>query len=159
MQFSVIPKTSFFLWCISYSYTRDTVTMLYNDCWHRFWVCSWWPCVLWQAVTLWLVNRGMAVHQGRPVDQVCNWMETTWYENHVVRFRQSVQSESRVEPRVHSRSEALVSSLTIRLARGCQRWHLLAPGRRYGARRSRFSEYMSLHLSLKLKQTVSPFRE
>ena len=41
-------------------------------------------------------------------------------------------------------------SLTILLARGCKRWHPLAPGRRYGVRRSLLSEYMSLHLSLKL---------
>ena len=48
--------------------------------------------------TLWLVNGGMAVRRGRPVQQVCNRKETRWYENHAVRFRQSVQSESRVEP-------------------------------------------------------------
>ena len=81
------------------------VNVLYNDCWHGFWVRSWWPHVLWQAVTLWLVNRGMAVHQGRLVEQVCNRKETTWYENHAVRFRQSIQSESRVEPGIRSRSE------------------------------------------------------
>ena len=79
--------------------------LLYNDCWHGFWVRSWWPRVLWQAVTLWLVNRGMPVRRGWPVEQVCNRKETTWYENHVIRFR--VQSESRVEPGIRSRSEAL----------------------------------------------------
>ena len=63
--------------------------MLYNSCWHGFWVRSWWPRVLWQAVTLWLANSGMAVRLGRPVEQVCNRKETTWYENHVLRFRQS----------------------------------------------------------------------
>ena len=31
---------------------------LYNDCWYGFWVRFWWPRVLWQAVTLWLVSRG-----------------------------------------------------------------------------------------------------
>ena len=77
--------------------------MLYNDSWHGFWVRSWWPRVLWQAVTLGLVNRGMAVRWGRPIEQVCNRKETTWYENHAVRFR--VQSESRVEPGIRSRSE------------------------------------------------------
>ena len=123
--------------------------MLYNDCWHGFWVRSWWPHLLWQAVTLWLVNKGMAMRWGRLVKQVCNRKETTWYENHAVRFRQSVQAESRVEPGIRSRLEALVSSLMIRFARGCKRWHLLAPGRRYGARRSPLSEYMPLHLSLK----------
>ena len=92
--------------------------VLYNDCWHGFWVRSRWPRVLWQAVTLWLVNREMAVCRGRLVEQVYNRKETTWYENHVVRFR--VQSEPRVKPGIRSRSEA---SLTIRLARGCKRWH------------------------------------
>ena len=81
--------------------------LLYNNCWHGFWVRSWWPCVLWQAITLWLVNREMAVRQGRPVEQVCNRKETTWYENHAFRFRQRVQSESSVEPGILSRSEAL----------------------------------------------------
>ena len=92
----------------------------------------------------------------RPVEQVCNRKETTWYENHVTRFRLSVQSESRVEPGIRSRSEVLVSSLTIRLARGCKCWHLLAPGRRYGARRRPLSEYMSVHLSLKLTTNCVP---
>ena len=52
-------------------------------------------------------------------------------------------------------SEALVSSLTIQFARGCKCWHPLAPGRRYGAR-SPLSEYMSLHLSLKLTTNCVP---
>ena len=96
---------------------------------------------------------------GWPVEQVCNRKETTWYENHVVIFRQSVQPESRVEPEIRSRSEALLSFLAIRLARGCKRWHPLDPGRKYGAR-SPFSEYMSLHLSLKITTIVCPpFRE
>ena len=124
--------------------------MLYNNCWHGFWVRSWWPRVLWQAVMLWLVNRGMAVRRGWPVEQVCNRKKTTWYENHTVRFRQSVQSESRVEPGIRSRSEVLVSSLMMRSASGCKRWHPLAPGRRYGAR--------SLHLSHKLTTKLcAPF--
>ena len=42
------------------------------------------------------------------------------------------------------------SSLTIRLGRKWKRLHTLASGRRYGARRSPLSEYMSLHQSLKL---------
>ena len=47
----------------------DYLHLLYNDYWHGFWVHSWWPCVLWQAVTLWLVNRGIAVRRGRPVSR------------------------------------------------------------------------------------------
>ena len=124
--------------------------MLYDDCWHGFWVRSWWPYVLWQAVKLWLVNRGMAI------EQVCNRKETTWNQNEVVRFGQSFQSDSRVEPAIRSRWEALESSLTIRLVRGCKCWHTLAPRRRYGARRSPLSEYMSLHLSLKLSTNCVP---
>ena len=56
------------------------------------------------TVTLWLVNGGMALLRGRLVEQVCIKKETTWDENHAVRFR--VQSESRVEAGIHSRSEA-----------------------------------------------------
>ena len=113
-------------------------------------------CVLWQAVTLRLVNRGMAVCRVRLVKQMFNRKETMWYENHTVRFRQSVQSELRVELGIRSRSEALVSSLTIWLARGCKHWFPLALGRRYKARRSPLSDYMSLHLSLKLTTNCVP---
>ena len=81
--------------------------LLYNDCWHGFWVRSWWPHMLWQAVTLWLVNRGVAVRRGRPVKQVCNRKGTTWYENYAIRFRQWFQSGSRIEPGIRRRLEAL----------------------------------------------------
>ena len=78
-------------------------------------------------------------------------------EDHVIwEPRGQIETESRelrVEPEIRSRSEA---SLTIRLARGCKRWHLLAPGRRYGIRRSPLSEYISLHLSLKLTTNCVP---
>ena len=40
----------------------------------------------------------MSVRWGRPVEQVCNRKETTWYVNHEVNLRQSIQSELRVEP-------------------------------------------------------------
>ena len=73
---------------------KGFVSSLYNDCWHGFWVRSWWPHVFWQVVTLWLVNRRMAVRRSRPSKQVWNQKETIWYENHEVRFRQSVLSES-----------------------------------------------------------------
>ena len=69
----------------------------------------------------------------------------------------SQSSQNRVKPGIRSRSEALVSSLTIRLARWCKRWHPLAPRRRYRARRSPLSEYMSLHLSFKLTTNCVPF--
>ena len=48
------------------------------------------------------------------------------------------------------------SSPTIQLARGCKRWHLPAPGKRYGTR-SPLSEYISLHLSLKQTINCGPF--
>ena len=131
--------------------------MLYNDCWHGFGVRSWWLRVLWQAVMLWLINRGMAERRGRAVEQVCNRKETTWYENHAVRFRQSVQSESKVEPGILSRSEALGRLWQYGLQGGCQRWHPVSPGRRYGARRSPLSKYMSLYLSFKLPTNCVPF--
>ena len=72
-------------WCKK-SVNSNGDYVLYNDCWHGFWVRSWWPRVLWQPVTLRLVNRGRAVRRGGPVEQVCNRKETTWYGNHAVRF-------------------------------------------------------------------------
>ena len=61
-----------------------------------------------------------------------------------------------VEPGIGSRSEASRMSLMIWLVRGCKRWHPLAPGRRLGPRRSPLSEYMSIHLSLKLTTNFVP---
>ena len=88
--------------------------MLYNDYWHGFWVRSWWPRGLWQAVTLWLVNRGLAVRRGRPVEQVCNQKETTWYENPAFRFRQSDKSEeSRTRDTQPIRGVSVVSEDTF----------------------------------------------
>ena len=133
--------------------------VLYNDSWHGFWVRPWWPRVLWQAVMLWLVNRGMAMRRGRPVEQVCNRTGTTWYENHTVKFRQSqVRIESRARDTQQIINVSAVSDVTA--CKGVQSLAPLAPWRRYGERRRPLSEYMSLHLSLSnLQQTVSPFRE
>ena len=119
---------------------RERERMLYNI-WHGFSVRSWWPRVLWQAVTLWLVNWGMVMRRSRPVEQVCNRKES-W--------------ESGVEPGIGCRSEVSRTSLTIRLARRCKRWHPMDPGRRYGTRRSPLSEYMSVHLSLKITKNCVP---
>ena len=104
----------------THTHTHTHTHMLYDYCWHEFGVCSYWPCLLWRAITLWLVNRGMAVRRGRLVEQVCKWKETMWYEKHVIRFRQSVQSESRFEPGNTQPISGVRSSLTIRLARGCK---------------------------------------
>ena len=52
-----------------------------------------------------------------------------------------------------SRPEALGRPWRYGLQRGAsvgKRWHPLAPGRRYGTRRSLLYEYMSFHLSFKL---------
>ena len=93
----------------------------------------------------------MALRRGRPVEQVCNRKETTWYENHVVRVSESNQNwESSQGYTANQRR------LTIRLARECKHWHPLALGRRYWARRSPLSEYMSLHLSLKFTTNCVP---
>ena len=43
-----------------------------------------------------------------------------------------------------------------RYAADQRRWHALDPGRRYGARRSPISEYISLHLSLMLTTNYVP---
>ena len=123
--------------------------MFYYDCRHGFGVLSWGPRVLWQAVTLWLVNRGVAVHQSRPVEQVRNRKGTTWDENHAVRIESRARDTQPIR--------GVRSSLTIRLSRGCKRWHPLAPGKRFGGRRSLLSEYMSLQLSLKLTINCVPF--
>ena len=58
-------------------------------------------------LTLCALTSCHVMHPGRPVEPVCNRKGTTWYENHVVRVWQSVQSESRVEPWIRSQSEAL----------------------------------------------------
>ena len=124
--------------------------MLYNDSCHGFGVRSWWPRVLWQAVMLWLVKRGIAVRRGRPVEQVCNRdMRTT---------RSDLNSAVRIESRAWDTQpiRGVRSSLTIRLARGWKHWHPLAPGRIYGTRRSPLYEYMFLHLSLKLTTNCVP---
>ena len=77
-------------------------------------------------------------------------MRTTWSDLDTVKL------ESRVEQEIHSLSEASLTSLTIRLARGYKCWHSLTPEGRYGARRSPLSQYMSLHLSLKLTTNCVP---
>ena len=82
------------------------VCLLYNDCWHRFMGLFLVTRVLWQAVTLWLVNRGDPKCVGVGQSSSCvTERETTWYENHEVRLR--VQSESIVEPGIRSWSGAL----------------------------------------------------
>ena len=51
-------------------------------------------------------------------------------ENHAVRFRQSAENRRRARDTQPTRGVSDV------LARGCKRWHPLAPGRRYGKKKS-----------------------
>ena len=59
------------------------------------------------------------------------------------------RAENRELNEGHAAYQRVMLSLNIRLASGCERWHPLAPGRRYGTRISPLTEYMSVHLSLK----------
>ena len=108
--------------------------------------------MLWQAVTLWLVNRAAGSGQSG----------TTGVQpegDHEMRITQSDSDRVqriRVKPGTCSQSEVSQTSPTTLLARGCKLWHRLAPGRRYGARRSPLSEFMSLQQSLKLMTNSGP---
>ena len=51
----------------------------------------------------------------------------------------------------------LIRGVSDELARGCKHWHPLAPGSRYGKKKSSLWD-MSLHLSLKQQQTVGPLK-
>ena len=100
-------------------------------------------------------EQGGEVRQGGPVEQVCNRKETTWYESHAVRFRLSLQSESRVEPGIRSRSEASERSLMICLARGTSVRTLWLQEKGMG-QEVYSSLTMSLHLSLNLTTNCWP---
>ena len=115
--------------CPSIHSTRsslDEVHLLYNI-WHRFSVRSWWPRVLWQSVTLWLVNRGAIRALGY---NRCVTGRRSRDENHAIRFRQSEENHSQVWDTQPTRG------VSDELARGCERWHPLVPGRRYGKKSS-----------------------
>ena len=116
-----------------------------------FWFVPGDPVCFDKLSLLWLVNREVAVCRGRLVEQVCNRKETTWYENHAVRFRQSVQSESKIKPRICCQSEAL----------GCPWWYGLRGG---GVGTPRFKKEdmgqeevpsLSICLSISLKLTTN----
>ena len=124
--------------------------LLCNIC-HGFSVRSWWPRVLCQAATCdeysgrWqcvgAVRSNRCVTGRRPRD------------NHALRFAQRQRIESRARDTLLIRG--FRSSLTIRLARGYKRWHPLAPGRRYGTRRSPLL-WVCLHQSLKVTTNCGP---
>ena len=78
-------------------------------------------------------------------------MRTTWSDLDCQSSQNRGSSQKDTQP-----IRGVRSSLTIRLARGCKHWHPLAPGKRYGARRCPLSEYISLHLSLKLTINYVP---
>ena len=117
--------------------------------WHGFWVRSLWPRVLWQAVTLWWVNRDMTAPQGSREQQVCNRKETTWWEP-----RSQIWDKVQrivVERGTHSRSEASLTTLQGGTSVGTP-WLLEEDM----GRRSPLSDYISLHLSL-LSTNRGPF--
>ena len=62
-------------------------------------------------------------------------------ENHVVRFGQSAENRSWVRDTQPSRGVA------DELGKGCKHWHPLAPGRRYGKKKSSLLVYASTHFS------------
>ena len=82
----------------------------------------------------------MTAHQGTRVQQVCNWKETH-DENYVVRFGQRGENCSR------ARDTQPIRGVSDELARGCKRWHPLAPGRRYGKKKSSLWVYVSPAIS------------
>ena len=99
------------------AYTRNAAwTSLYNI-WYGFSVRSEWPRVLWQAVTLWLVNRAVTVVGIGKSNRCVSGRRPR--DNHAVRFRQNPEYlESSKE---HAADQRVRSSLTIRLARKCKR--------------------------------------
>ena len=116
--------------------------MLYNI-WHGFSVRY---RVLWQAVTLWLVNRAIAVVRVIRSNRCVTGRRPR--DNYAVSFRQSQRIESRARDTQQIRG--LGRLWRYSLHRGASVGTSLAPGRRYGTRRSPLSEYMSLRISLKL---------
>ena len=139
---------------------RVFVLLLYNDCWHGLWVHSWWPRVLWQAVTLWLVNRGMAVRRSRLVEQMCNRKETIWYDNHAVRFRQSVQEriESQARDMQPIRGVSVVSDDMA--CKGVQAF--VPPTSRkkiWGKKKSPLWAYVSSSISQTYNKLWAPFED
>ena len=73
-------------------------------------------------------------------------------EKHAVRFRDSAENNSR------ARDTQLIRGVSDELASGCKRWHTLAPGRRYGKKKSSLWVYVSPPIS-HTPQNHQPFRE
>ena len=73
-------------------------------------------------------------------------------ENHTVRFRQSAENRSR------ARDTQLTRGISDELARRCKCWHALAPGKRYGKKKSSLWIYVSPPIS-HTPQKHQPFRE
>ena len=73
-------------------------------------------------------------------------------ENHMVRFRESAENHSRVS------DTQPIRGVSDELARGCKHWHLLAPGRRYGKKKSSLLLYVFPPIS-HTPQKHQPFRE
>ena len=127
----------------------DIKQLLYNI-WHGFSVHSWWPHVLWQTVTLWLVNRVMAV-VGVGRSNRCVTRRRP-HDNHALRFRQRKRIWSRARDTQPIRGLGRLKQYSLQVGASITS---LAPWRRFGTR-SPLSEYMSLHLSLKLRTNCGP---
>ena len=62
-------------------------------------------------------------------------------DNYAVRFRQSAENCSL------ARDSQPIRGVSDKLARGCKRWHSLAPGRRYVKKKSSLRVYVSPPIS------------
>ena len=121
--------------------------LLFNI-WKGFSVRSWSPSVLWQAVTLWWVNRAARHGVGsnrcltgrRPRGQILT------------------EAENRKSSQGHAADQRVRSSLPIRLVKGCKRW------RSSGSRKKIWEEVLSLSICLSIYlsnqlKTVGPLQE
>ena len=121
--------------------------IMLNNIWHGFSVCPWRPRVLWQAVTLWLVNNSAirALGYNRYVTG-----RRSRDENHAVRFRQNGENRSR------ARDTQPIRNVSDKLAMECKHWHPLTPRRRYGQKKSSLWVYV-FYPSLTYKRNIKPF--
>ena len=114
------------------------------------------PCALTSCHVV-ISKQWEAVCRGRPVEQVCNRKGTTWYEYNAVRFRQSGQSESRVEPWIRSRSEAFGRLWRYRLQVGASVSTHWIQKEDMGKKKSPLWVYVSPYLSQTNNKLCAPF--
>ena len=129
-----------------------------NYCWHGFLVRFWWPRVLWQAVTLWLVNREMAVLRSRPIVQRYNRKGSTWYENHAVKFWDNQSSQDRESSWGYAADQRRYIISDDRLCKGVQALASHGSGKKiWGKKKSPFWVYVSPSLSQTYNKLCAPF--